>query len=300
MLRCNTHLPTRCEPVPRSVTGNRHARPGTIGIHADHPIPRTTPAHPNPYRQGLERNAANHVALTPLSLLDRVADVFPERCAVIHGPLRRGAPLHQHPTGLGHGGDFARALRQPRTDRRLRVRARRERRRRAAARGRQAGALCYRRRRPGARRRRRVLRRDRVRGLRRRWRPGVRTARARRGPTPSGARRRSPSSSRARSSGRPTTLRRRRSPPNCSRIAGSTSRVSSTRARSASSNFRRPPPERSRSTCCARSRGRLRQSATAIGRPAAPAAAITPGRSPSAVRHVSVRPRRAAGPGGWS
>jgi fatty-acyl-CoA synthase len=47
------------------------------------------PTHPNPYRQGLDRNPANHVPLTPLSLLDWVADVYPERCAVIHGPLRR-------------------------------------------------------------------------------------------------------------------------------------------------------------------------------------------------------------------
>jgi fatty-acyl-CoA synthase len=47
------------------------------------------PTHPNPYRQGLDRNAANHVPLTPLSLLDWAADVYPERCAVVHGPLRR-------------------------------------------------------------------------------------------------------------------------------------------------------------------------------------------------------------------
>jgi fatty-acyl-CoA synthase len=47
------------------------------------------PTHPSPYRQGLERNPANHVPLTPLSLLDWAADVYPERCAVIHGPLRR-------------------------------------------------------------------------------------------------------------------------------------------------------------------------------------------------------------------
>ncbi len=43
------------------------------------------PTYPNPYRQGLDRNAANHVPLTPMSLVDWVADVYPERCAVIHG-----------------------------------------------------------------------------------------------------------------------------------------------------------------------------------------------------------------------
>jgi fatty-acyl-CoA synthase len=47
------------------------------------------PTLPNPYRQGLDRNAANHVPLTPLSLLGWAADVYPERCAIVHGPLRR-------------------------------------------------------------------------------------------------------------------------------------------------------------------------------------------------------------------
>ncbi len=43
---------------------------------------------PNPYRQDLDRNDANYVPLTPLSLVEWAADVFPGRCAVIHGPLR--------------------------------------------------------------------------------------------------------------------------------------------------------------------------------------------------------------------
>jgi fatty-acyl-CoA synthase len=47
------------------------------------------PTHPNPYRQGLDRNAANHVPLTPTSLVQWAADVYPDRCAVIHGSLRR-------------------------------------------------------------------------------------------------------------------------------------------------------------------------------------------------------------------
>ncbi len=38
---------------------------------------------------GLERRAANHVPLSPLSFLDRAAAVWPQRTAVIHGPLRR-------------------------------------------------------------------------------------------------------------------------------------------------------------------------------------------------------------------
>jgi 3-(methylthio)propionyl---CoA ligase len=43
--------------------------------------------HPpsSPYRQGLDRNAANHAPLTPLSFLERAADVFPQRIAWIYG-----------------------------------------------------------------------------------------------------------------------------------------------------------------------------------------------------------------------
>lgn len=41
------------------------------------------------YAQGLEKNAANHVPLTPTRFLDRTADVYPERTAIVHGPLRQ-------------------------------------------------------------------------------------------------------------------------------------------------------------------------------------------------------------------
>ena len=40
------------------------------------------------YQQGLDKNPANYVPLTPLSFLERTADVFPNRTAVIHGPWR--------------------------------------------------------------------------------------------------------------------------------------------------------------------------------------------------------------------
>jgi len=46
------------------------------------------PTHPNPYRLGLDRNPANHAPLTPISLVEWAADVYPDRCAVIHGALR--------------------------------------------------------------------------------------------------------------------------------------------------------------------------------------------------------------------
>jgi fatty-acyl-CoA synthase len=42
----------------------------------------------NIYEQGLERNPANHVALTPLSFIARSAQVWPERLAVVHGERR--------------------------------------------------------------------------------------------------------------------------------------------------------------------------------------------------------------------
>jgi fatty-acyl-CoA synthase len=46
--------------------------------------------HPasSPYQQGLDKNPANYAPLTPLSFLERTADVFPDRTAVIHGSWR--------------------------------------------------------------------------------------------------------------------------------------------------------------------------------------------------------------------
>jgi fatty-acyl-CoA synthase len=41
------------------------------------------------FEQDLPRNEANHAPLTPLSFLERTAEVYPERLAVIHGDLRR-------------------------------------------------------------------------------------------------------------------------------------------------------------------------------------------------------------------
>ena len=41
------------------------------------------------YATNLDRNAANYVPLSPLSMLSRTARVYPERTAVIHGDLRR-------------------------------------------------------------------------------------------------------------------------------------------------------------------------------------------------------------------
>ena len=43
----------------------------------------------NAFDLGLGRNAANHVALSPLSFLRRAASVYPDRCSVIHGSTRR-------------------------------------------------------------------------------------------------------------------------------------------------------------------------------------------------------------------
>jgi fatty-acyl-CoA synthase len=43
----------------------------------------------SPYDTGLVRNPANFQPLTPLTLLERAASVFPEQLAIVHGPLRR-------------------------------------------------------------------------------------------------------------------------------------------------------------------------------------------------------------------
>ena len=47
------------------------------------------PTRPNPYEVDLDRNPANYTPLTPISLLNWAADVYPDHLAVIHGPLRR-------------------------------------------------------------------------------------------------------------------------------------------------------------------------------------------------------------------
>ena len=43
----------------------------------------------SPYESGLDRNDANFVPLSPLSLLRRTATVYPERTAIVHGDIRR-------------------------------------------------------------------------------------------------------------------------------------------------------------------------------------------------------------------
>jgi fatty-acyl-CoA synthase len=40
------------------------------------------------YAAGLDRNAANYAPLTPIDCLERTADIYPERLAVVHGTLR--------------------------------------------------------------------------------------------------------------------------------------------------------------------------------------------------------------------
>ena len=41
------------------------------------------------YSLGLDKNPANHQPLTPVHFLDRTADVYPDRTAIIHGALRQ-------------------------------------------------------------------------------------------------------------------------------------------------------------------------------------------------------------------
>src|SRR5271166_4893012 len=43
----------------------------------------------SPYDRDLDRNAANFQPLTPLTFLERSAEVFPDRIAIAHGTLRR-------------------------------------------------------------------------------------------------------------------------------------------------------------------------------------------------------------------
>jgi len=43
----------------------------------------------NPYNTGLDRNPANYQPLTPLSFLERAAEVYPKYIAIIHGSIKR-------------------------------------------------------------------------------------------------------------------------------------------------------------------------------------------------------------------
>ena len=45
--------------------------------------------HATPYDRDLDRNPANYQPLTPLTLIERAATVFPDQLAIVHGKLRR-------------------------------------------------------------------------------------------------------------------------------------------------------------------------------------------------------------------
>ena len=45
-------------------------------------------ARKNPYREGLDKNAANYAVLSPIGFLRRSAEVYPDRAALIHGDRR--------------------------------------------------------------------------------------------------------------------------------------------------------------------------------------------------------------------
>ncbi len=67
----------------------------------------------NIYEQGLERNSANFTPITPLLFLERSAEIYPKKTAVIHGKLRQtwaqtyercrrlASALQKHGIGLG-------------------------------------------------------------------------------------------------------------------------------------------------------------------------------------------------------
>ena len=57
----------------------------------------------NIYEQDLAKNAANYTALTPVDFIVRAAEVFPDRLAVIHGPIRRTwSQTYQRSMQLAH------------------------------------------------------------------------------------------------------------------------------------------------------------------------------------------------------
>lgn len=50
---------------------------------------KVTDNHISGFDQGLDSNPANHVALTPLSFIERAAVVYPDRTATVQGKVRR-------------------------------------------------------------------------------------------------------------------------------------------------------------------------------------------------------------------
>src|SRR5258708_6034293 len=75
--------------------------------------------HQSPYLTGLDRNAANFQPLTPLTLLERAAQVYPDQLAIVHGALRRGAAVSAFQRDHGEGKavitdrEFAKAVKEP-------------------------------------------------------------------------------------------------------------------------------------------------------------------------------------------
>ena len=73
--------------------------------------------HENPYSMGLAKNAANFVALSPVSFLERAARVHPQRVALVYGDLRQSwADTYERcrrfaaalsARGIGHGDTVA-------------------------------------------------------------------------------------------------------------------------------------------------------------------------------------------------
>jgi fatty-acyl-CoA synthase len=67
----------------------------------------------NIYEQGLERNSANYTPITPLLFLERSAEIYPKKVAIVHGKLRQtwaqtydrcrrlASALQKHGIGLG-------------------------------------------------------------------------------------------------------------------------------------------------------------------------------------------------------
>jgi len=75
-------VPTVRRPVKNRASGAR--------MPSARPAPHKAPSlNPNIYERDLDKNAANHAALTPLQFLERSASVYPERLALVHGPRRQ-------------------------------------------------------------------------------------------------------------------------------------------------------------------------------------------------------------------
>ena len=85
--------PPKSSPKPLARPGLRRSvknRPSVARVPTPRPVShRAALAAHNIYERDLDKNAANHAALTPLQFIERTASVYPDHVALVHGARRQ-------------------------------------------------------------------------------------------------------------------------------------------------------------------------------------------------------------------